>query len=44
MLQYGESRANVKLNFFLQLPDNAYTSNSKCLLQFTDFAALYRLM
>jgi len=24
---------------FLQLPDNVYASNSKCLLRFTNFAA-----
>jgi len=40
MLQYEEYGANVKLKFFLQLPDNAYASNIKCLLQFTDSAAL----
>jgi len=36
MLQYGEYTAQS----FLQLPDNAYASNSKRLLQFTDFGAL----
>jgi len=40
MLQHGEYRANVQLKLFLQLPDNAYASNSKCLLQFADLAAL----
>jgi len=40
MLQYVEYRANVNLNFFLQLPDNAYASSTKCLLQLTDSAAL----
>ena len=40
MLQYEEYRANVNLKFFLQLPDNAYASNSKCLLQYTDSTAL----
>jgi len=40
MLQYEEYRANVNLKFFLQLPDNAYASNSKCLLQYKDSTAL----
>jgi len=40
MLQLGEYCANMSLNFFLQLPDNANASHSKCQLQFTNFTAL----
>jgi len=43
MLQYEEYRANVNLKFLLQVPDNAYALNSKCLLQFTDSAALVQV-
>jgi len=40
MLQYGEYCGNIRLKFILQLLDNDYASNSKCLLQFADFEAL----
>jgi len=44
MLQYGEYRANVQyLKLFLQLPNDADASHSKCPLQFTNVTALMQI-